>query len=296
MKHVLDNSIDQLIGATTVSGLYILERSQLDADMHQYIDWDRYVLVVDEACPSHPFESMEVSADDSSVARWICIHADRWEEWIVSDEARSLLPFYGRGNIRVDRDGLLASWQERLIQEEKTPNQMQYMKTYALFLEAYNQAKHLRKLEYMLDAYRCVDFAFYYWASLAIIEQGEMPRQALWQQVKKLNLGVYKMYEEFTASSETMPQRIELALLACEFSLSSKSVECCAPLLNWLKQAKGPVPISDIMQHQEFKWMAGYMPALLNKLTHRGCVKERLIEHASPYGKLGYTRAYEWAG
>lgn len=296
MKQVMDDSIGQLSGAASVSGILVLEHNQLDGEMHEHTEWDRYILVIDEECPSHPYHAIQVSNEDRSVTRWTCVHPDEWEDWITSIEVQPLISSFGRADIVVDRSGALTAWQKRLKESEKAASHLEYMKTYACFLDCYTQAKHFLQMDYLLDACRYMDQAFYYWARLAIMDQGEMPRAALWQQVKCLNLGVYKMYEEFMMSSESMSQRIQLALLACEFSLSSKITESCAPLLEWMKQAQGPVPMASIMQHTEFKWLGKYLPTLLKKLVHRGYLHEKLMEHQTPYGNLGSVQAYEWVG
>ncbi|MFL1674932.1 hypothetical protein QJQ58_16395 [Paenibacillus dendritiformis] len=295
MKQAIDNvKMEQWMNAPHIQGVLQLIPDSRKLAVQEYHRCDHLYIVIDEQCPSSPYHTE--TEQDSSITQWIFIHPDQWRAWSTSMEGLPMMSSFGRIEIIADRSGMLAEWQQLHRAGGKELFQSEYMKMYAMFLDCYSQAKQFAGAGHMLDAYRFVDQAFYYWARIAVMEQKEIPSPALWQQVKLLNLGVYKMYEEFTTSTETLAQRIELALLACEFSLSTKSAECCHPLLEWIKEHGAPVAITEVLQHAEFRALTEYLPMLLKKLAYRGYLREKLVDHPSPYGELGRTPAYEWAG
>lgn len=109
---------------------------------------------------------------------------------------------------------------------------------FARFLHMYVKSKRYLEAGYTMDAYNCVLMALYHWARIEVGEAGCFPNPAVWEQVKSLNTPVHKLYEELTVSKETLDQRVELILLACEFALMSKMSDCCRLLLEILGSRK----------------------------------------------------------
>lgn len=280
------------MNAPYIQGVLQLVPDSRKLAVQEYNRCDRLYIVIDKQCPSSSYHTQ--TEQDGFITQWIFIHPEQWKAWSTSMDGLSMMSSFGHIEIIADRSGMLAEWRQLKHAGGKELFQLEYMKMYAMFLDCYSQAKQFAGTGHMLDAYRFVDQAFYYWARIIVMEQNEMPSPDLWQQVKPLNLGVYKMYEEFTTSTETLAQRIELALLACEFFLSTKSAECCNPLLEWIKEHDAPVVITDVLQHAEFRALTEYLPMLLKKLAYRGYLREKLVDHPSPYGELGRTPAYEW--
>lgn len=93
---------------------------------------------------------------------------------------------------------------------------------FSLFLRKYLQSKEYILDEHLLDAYNNILEALHHWARIVIIEDGYHPEITVWRQIRAINPGVYKLYEELTMSKETLKQRVQLVLLACEFSVMSK--------------------------------------------------------------------------
>ncbi|WP_422730617.1 hypothetical protein [Paenibacillus popilliae] len=88
----------------------------------------------------------------------------------------------------------------------------------------------------MLDAYRFVDQAFYYWAHIIVMEQNEIPSPALWQQVKLLNLGVYKMYEDLRQVRRLWLSESNWRCWPADFLSLPRARNAGNPLLEWIKE------------------------------------------------------------
>ena len=96
----------------------------------------------------------------------------------------------------------------------------------------------LLKEERGLDAYHTLLEGLHHWGQLELIERGIHPESAVWEQITGLNTPVRKLYEELTVSTETLGQRVELALLAYEFSMISKLESSAAAAPRFKKPAE----------------------------------------------------------
>lgn len=145
---------------------------------------------------------------------------------------------------------------------------------FARFLHMYVKSKRYLEANCTMDAYNCVLIALYHWARIEVSEAGFFPDPAVWEQVKSLNTPVHKLYEELTVSTETLDQRVELILLACEFALMSKMSDCCGLLLNILGSRKESWSIKELLQHSGLSQLEAELPLVLRKLVSRSLIRE----------------------
>jgi hypothetical protein len=142
-----------------------------------------------------------------------------------------------------------------------------------------------------LDAYSNILEALHHWARIVIIEEDNHPELTVWRQVRSINPGVYKLYEELTLSSETIRQRVELVILACDFSVMSKMKNCCKLLLRILEGRKTPWRIDEIQSHIDLQHLCINVSLLLNKLVNKSLVREVAITMDDSFSdiELRYT-------
>jgi hypothetical protein len=145
---------------------------------------------------------------------------------------------------------------------------------FSRFLHMYVKSKRYMEAGCTMDAYNCVLIALYHWARIEVSEAGCFPDPAVWEQIKGLNSSVHKLYEELTVSTETLDQRVELILLACEFSIMSKMSDCCTILLNILGSRKEPWSIKELLQHSGLSQLGAELPLVLRKLVSRSQIRE----------------------
>ena len=164
------------------------------------------------------------------------------------------------------------------------------LEQFSLFLKSYTQSKQCLLDGHLLDAYSSVTEALQHWARIAVIEEGFYPEKRIWTQVRKLNPGVYKLYEELTSNNETVEQRVQLILLACEFSAMSKMETCCAALLDVLRAHPYPLSVLELASMPELAGLNIDLPLLLSKLARKMLVREVLaVEDESHSLELKYT-------
>ena len=112
---------------------------------------------------------------------------------------------------------------------------------------------------------------------IAVVESGAQPDTALWKQVRSINAGIYKIYEELSSSAETLEQRVRLAHLACDFSVLSKMKSYCRPLLRLLASRHEPWSAAELLNVPELAPMRDELQLVLKKLANRSLVREVLV-------------------
>ncbi|WP_281889629.1 nucleotidyltransferase-like protein [Paenibacillus sp. YYML68] len=211
--------------------------------------------------------------------RWITPEA--LEEQIVHGVERSFIYWVLKGEILLDRETFLEGLRHRMLEFPEEIRDQKLLIEFSRFLRCYMRSKDYLSEEHLLDAYHDILEALHHWARIAIIEAGFHPEVTVWSQVKQINHGIYKLYEELTLSKETLKQRVELVLLACEFSVMSKMAACCKPLLQQLGSRSEAWSLEELQQCPQLTDVRNELPLLLNKLVKKTLAKE-VIAAADP--------------
>lgn len=234
--------------------------------------FDLLVLVITRNKQPSNYISHYIKEDARIQERWI--HKEGLERWILNGENRSIIQWLLQGEILVDKDTYLEGLRHRLLEYPQVLREKKLFIEFSLFLRTYLQGKDYIQQNQTLDAYSNVLDALHHWARITIIESDHHPEVMVWKQVKKINPGVYKLYEELTLSPETLEQRVELVLLACEFSVMSKMKECCKLLFRVLDSREEPWSANELKYHPELKDLHVELALVLKKLQKKSFIKE----------------------
>jgi hypothetical protein len=202
------------------------------------------------------------------------IGAQALENAITDGVNRSLIPWILQGEILVDRDLYMETLRHKLLEFPLEMREQKLLIEFNLFLKSYMQSKQYVQEDLILDAYSCILDALQHWARIAIVEAGYHPEITVWSHVRKINPGIYKLYEELTSSSETMEQRVRLVLLACEFSVMSKMEKCCVMLLRILGTRKEGWTPQELHNHPKLIEIHSELGLLLTKMVSKSLVRE----------------------
>lgn len=190
-------------------------------------------------------------------------------------EDRAIIQILIQGEIWVDPQTYIENVRTGLLGYPALAKEQKLLSEFSLFLKRYLQCKEYLHHDQILDAYSSILRAIHHWARIVVVEEGVNPEFTVWQQVRRYNPGVYKLYEELTASTETLKQRVELVLLACEFSVMSKMENCCSLLIHILEESEEPMSVDDLMEHPHLKGQISMnLPLMLNKLARKSLIKE----------------------
>ncbi|MNO40891.1 hypothetical protein D3C76_310500 [compost metagenome] len=196
------------------------------------------------------------------------------ERAVMAGDNNELLTSLIAGEVIWDPKGILGEMRREIIQFQGPIKERILFMEFSRFLHMYVKSKRYLEAGCTMDAYNCVLIALYHWARIEVSEAGCFPDPAVWEQVKGLNSSVHKLYEELTISTETLDQRVELILLACEFSIMSKMSDCCTILLNILGSRKEPWSIKELLQHSGLSQLSAELPLVLRKLVSRSQIRE----------------------
>lgn len=199
------------------------------------------------------------------------------ERWLVDGENRGIIQWLLQGEILQDPTCYLAELRKRIVKFEKPLREQRMLAEFSLFLHSYFEAKQFMNLRHEMDAYRRVIDAMGHWAGIVLIEEGMHPEVSVWKQVHNVNVAVYKLYEELTVSQETIEQRVELLLLALDFSLMSRIEAYCTVLLRVLASRAEPWSTKELVEHPYLNHVSG-LPLVLRKLVKKSLVQEVPVE------------------
>lgn|GEM_PF-6701174 len=127
-----------------------------------------------------------------------------------------------------------------------------------------------------LDAYKYLMDSMVHWARLILYQNGQLPGRELWSQVKKYNIGVYKLYEELITGCEPVEKKIELMQLVYANMILARSHIYTGPLLDYLSRAKEPKSYQEIVREGNFKGMDIQLNLVLEKLVEMKILKRMM--------------------
>lgn len=225
----------------------------------------------------------------------IRLASNRMDEMAESGGRLELVRWAAEGEILLDKNAYLGELCDRMMAEiPDTAKERMRLVEFSLFLRKYLQSKESERNNQLVDANRDLLEALEYWARLVIVEAGQIPGAAVWEQVKSVNLGVYKLFEELTTSPESLHKRIQLVHLACEFSIVSKMEDCSRGLLRLLEGSLEGRSIREIQERLGLRGGDGNLATLLNKLVGKGLIREVIVpsEKDSSILDIKYTRPH----
>jgi len=222
------------------------------------------------------------------------IKPDTLEGWLVSGENRKTVDWLVKGDILIDNGQYLAGLRSRLMEWSPLLREQKLLCEFSRFARTYSQAKQDIKDGQVLDAFSNTLASLHYWAHISLVEQGMHPELTVWEQMRRVNPGIYKLFEELTTSHETLEQRVQLVLLACEFSVLTKMETSCALLVRIIGSRKASWAASELLRHPDLAALSLDLPLLLHKLASRGCIREvarSMRERGGSFLELRYTGA-----
>jgi len=186
----------------------------------------------------------------------------------------SVMEWLVRGEILLDTDAYWSNTRKEVLSFPETLRQMRCFKEFSLFLQTYMQAKQFLNEGHVLDAYSNILQALHHWAHIVLIEEGIRPELTVWKQLRRVHPGVYKLYEELSASPETIEQRVQLVMLACEFTVMNKMKSSCEFLFELMREKDEPWSMGQLHSHPKLEQMQLDLSLVIQKLVTRAYIEE----------------------
>lgn len=221
--------------------------------------------------------------------QFITVNKDELNQWLAAGSNRRAVEWIMYGKVVFDRNEYVSSLKERLEGFPFDLRKKRLCVEFGRLIRRYQEGKELLKSQHYLDAYNQILHALHHWARLAVIEHGFHPEVTLWRQVKTIEPEIYKLYEELITGKDPLEKRMELLLIASEFSLGSKTKLATTHLIEVLEQKDKHWFMKDLIQHPEVKEYSLDLSILLEHLVKKNIVEEVYLQNeAEKY----YARAY----
>lgn len=236
-------------------------------------DFEVLIIVV---CSYHEqVEVIEHRIDGSNThVQVIYVDQDILEQCMITGDNRIMIEHFLKGELLWDTNEQVDHLRKQFIHFSSPLRERRIFLEFTQFLTQYVEAKHHMKQNQVMDAYNSIFQALQHWARIDLSEKGIYPESAVWEQVRTCKLDVYKLYEQLAFSTETMEQRVELVLLACEFSVMSKMRECSSILFQVLRSRKQPWSVKELLQHPDLSHVGNMLPMVIRKLVFRSLINE----------------------
>ena len=131
-------------------------------------------------------------------------------KWLLIGSNRKVIDWIFFGKVLFNRNDF---FHKLKIELQEFPYKSRKIKTGIQFLKRirrYSEGKEYFDKGCYLDAYSHVVDSLHHLGRLSIIDSGFYPEVTVWEQVKKIEPAIYKLYEELVMSHEPIEKRLEL--------------------------------------------------------------------------------------
>ncbi|MGM7724171.1 nucleotidyltransferase-like protein [uncultured Metabacillus sp.] len=213
---------------------------------------------------------------------------DELNEAILLGTNRRIVDWVLNGKILFDRNEYIIGLIERLRTFPFSERKLKIGIEYGKLIRRYLEGKVFFESKQLLDAYYHIVHALHHLARLEVIDQGFHPEVTVWNQVKKIEPQIYKLYKELVESDESLEKRLELLFLASDFLIHSKTEVGAAHILRVMAEKEYWL-YNELHHHPELKYYSVDLSVLLEYLVEKNYVSIKRIETK---GKEVFHRAY----
>lgn len=194
------------------------------------------------------------------------------KEWLALGTNRRVIEWILNSKVLFERNEYVTLLKDQLREFPNTERIKKMGIEFAKLIRRLSDGKDLYKSDQHLDSFNHIVHALHHLARLSVIEQGFHPEVTVWSQVRMIEPEVYKLYHELINSEEPLEKRIELILLASEFSISSKTKGCAKHLLGIISEKDESWSFGELMSHPEVKDYSVDLGAILEHLVEKKLV------------------------
>ncbi|GEM04326.1 hypothetical protein HMI01_13140 [Halolactibacillus miurensis] len=251
--------------------------------------FDTILLVVKEA-DEKIWSVKHYQIEDATVALHL-VSSKRLEEWIKFSTYRRMIQWISKGKVLFDRNEFLNELKQELDRFPEELRSVKLTQEYAKAIRMFKEAVQLYDTDEELDCFNKVLRTLHSIGRLSVVKEGFYPELTGWQQIKRLDSGTYKLYEELVLSHEPIKQRVELMLLAIDFTLSNKVTEASEHLISIMGDDAWKVDdlketVRDFDYHLDLAILMAY-------LIEKKMIKVEEVQSKNPHVKHRYYRVNE---
>ncbi|MCA0992582.1 nucleotidyltransferase-like protein [Guptibacillus hwajinpoensis] len=265
------------------------------------------VLVIEKTKPFHPltdnFDVVLLIIVQDNEKPWFVKHYDfegkkaamhvvseeQVNEWLISGSHRRLVAWLVNGKIIFDRNEYIAGVKERIRDFPYEERTRKIGVEFARLIRRYTEGKELFASRQYMDAYNFILHALHHLARLSVIEHGFHPEITVWNQVKHIEPEIFKLYTELLSGEDPLDKRLELLLLANDFSLSSKSKNATVHIRKVMNERSNAWTYQELMEEEQLKEYRIDLGALLEYMIEKGLIE---VHRSETKGSGIFIREY----
>ncbi|MDQ0246981.1 hypothetical protein J2S09_004601 [Bacillus fengqiuensis] len=266
-------------------GIILIEKKKSESPVTDNLDAVILVIVKDA---EQPLFVKHYEYKDETAG--LCVVTESvLHDWISNGTNRRVVEWLFNGKVLFDRNEYVDSLKQRL-QSFPCEDRLRKMGIeFAKLIRRFIEGKDFYESKHHLDAFNHMVHALHHLGRLSVLENGFHPEITVWNQVKKIEPQIYKLYEELVIGGESLEKRLELLFLAIEFLITERKGSGAKHLVSLLAQKPEPWAFADIINHPEVKSYAIDLGVLLEFLVEKEIVSVRNVETK---GKGLYHRYY----
>ncbi|KGP89806.1 hypothetical protein N780_16740 [Pontibacillus chungwhensis BH030062] len=285
MEDVLRPIYQERASQKNTLGILIIEKKKPISPVTDNFD---VILLIIVRGATQPWYVKHYEFENKNAAMHI-VDEDQLTNWIDTSSFRRAVEWVIEGRVVFDRNEYVTSLKENLRNFPQEKRDLKKAIEFAKLIRTYGECKDLYETEQYMDAFSKMIHSLHYLARLSVIEKGFHPEVTVWNQVKRIEPEVYKLHQELSKSNETLDKRVQLMLLATEFAINSRTINCAKHLIEVMGSKEEPWAYGELMVHPDIQPYALDLGALLDYLVDKEIIEAVQIETK---GKNLYHRTY----
>ncbi|MFA9559205.1 nucleotidyltransferase-like protein [Evansella sp. AB-rgal1] len=270
----------------TLGIISVERRSKVDTNT-DYFDNVLLVIISDKK-EANPWEIKHYAYNSYKVAMHL-VRSSQIKDWLLNSSNRRIIDWLMNGKIVFDRNEYTANFRKTMLEFPLEERKVKIGVEFSKLIRRFKDGKALFHEKHYLDAYNQIVHALHHLARLSIIDHGFYPEVTVWQQVKKIEPEIYKLYSELVTGSEPIEKKLELLLLANEFELMSKTKLGSAHIIDLMKRKQDSWTIDELKQEVGMHEYSLDLSILLEYLVQKGYID---VVNVETKGKDIYHRYY----
>ncbi|MGG3448678.1 MULTISPECIES: nucleotidyltransferase-like protein [Bacillaceae] len=234
-------------------------------------NFDSILLIIVHEAEEAVFTKHYVDRNNKTASMYI-VTENQLKEWLLLGTNRKVIEWLYHGRILFDRNEYVHELKTEMREFPFYGRKIKMAIEFAKLIKRYTDGKAFFNDRHYLDAYNHVLHSLHHLARLSIIENGYYPELTVWNQVRHIEPGIYKLYEELLTSDEDLKKRLELLFLASEFLIHSRT-ERGADHLLFLMKEKEWWSINELLNHSEVTHYSVDLVTLMEYLIERQLVR-----------------------
>ncbi|WP_066185782.1 MULTISPECIES: nucleotidyltransferase-like protein [Gracilibacillus] len=203
------------------------------------------------------------------------------ESWIKNSTYKRVIEWVLEGRIIYDRNEYVADLKENLQTFPDDHRSLRLTMEFSKLTRGYNESRHLYETGNYLDAYSRLLRSLHYLGRMAILEKGYHPEVVVWNQVKRIDLEVYQIYEKLIKSTEDIEDKIKQALNDIDISLTKRTERCAEHLLQVMRTRQSSWGFGELKIHPEVSPYVYDLVGIIEYLVSQNIVNVVLEETKS---------------